>query len=103
MRTFTDDALKAAVECSARYLPDRFLPDKAIDLIDEAGARARIGSMSRPAELKQLEEEIHTISKPRKNDAIHEQKFEDAANFRDQERQSKEKLEQLLEDWRKQR
>jgi len=51
---FTDDALKAAVEYSARYLPDRFLPDKAIDLIDEAGARARIGSMSRPPELKML-------------------------------------------------
>ncbi|MBT8042373.1 MAG: ATP-dependent Clp protease ATP-binding subunit [Pontiella sp.] len=99
---FTDDALKTAVECSARYLPDRFLPDKAIDLIDEAGARARIGSMSRPPELKQLEEDIHTFEK-KKNDAIHEQKFEDAANFRDQERQTKEKLDALLEAWRKQR
>jgi ATP-dependent Clp protease ATP-binding subunit ClpC len=100
--SFTDDALKASVECSARYLPDRFLPDKAIDLIDEAGARARIGSMSRPPELKQLEEDIHDFEK-KKNDAIHEQKFEDAANFRDQERQSKEKLDQLLDDWRKTR
>ncbi len=99
---FTDAAMKAAVECSSRYLPDRFLPDKAIDLIDEAGARARIGSMSRPPELKQLEEQIHEFE-TKKNDAIHEQKFEDAANFRDQERQSKEKLEQLLEDWRKSR
>jgi len=99
---FTDDALKAAVEYSARYLPDRFLPDKAIDLIDEAGARARIGSMSRPPELKQLEEDIHTFEK-QKNNAIHEQKFEDAANYRDQERQTKEKLEQMLEEWRKQR
>jgi ATP-dependent Clp protease ATP-binding subunit ClpC len=99
---FTDEALKTAVECSARYLPDRFLPDKAIDLIDEAGARARIGSMSRPPELKQLEEEIHEFEK-KKNDAIHQQKFEDAANFRDQERQAKEKLDQLLDQWRKQR
>lgn len=99
---FTDAALKASVECSARYLPDRFLPDKAIDLIDEAGARARIGSMSRPPELKQLEEEILAFEK-KKNDAIHQQKFEDAANFRDQERQTKEKLEALLEQWRKQR
>lgn len=99
---FTDDALKAAVECSSRYLPDRFLPDKAIDLIDEAGARARIGSMSRPPELKQLEEDIHDFEK-KKNDAIHEQKFEDAANYRDQERQSKERLEMLLEEWRKKR
>jgi ATP-dependent Clp protease ATP-binding subunit ClpC len=99
---FTDAALAAAVECSARYLPDRFLPDKAIDLIDEAGARARIGSMSRPPELKMLEEDIHDFE-TKKNDAIHEQKFEDAANFRDQERQTKEKLEQLLSDWRKTR
>ncbi|MBN2685411.1 MAG: ATP-dependent Clp protease ATP-binding subunit [Pontiellaceae bacterium] len=99
---FTDAALKSAVECSARYLPDRFLPDKAIDLIDEAGARARIGSMSRPPELKQLEEEVHEFEQ-KKNTAIHEQKFEDAANFRDQERLAKEKLERLLEEWRKQR
>ena len=99
---FTDEALKTAVECSARYLPDRFLPDKAIDLVDEAGARARIGSMSRPPELKLLEEEIHEFEK-KKNDAIHQQKFEDAANFRDQERQAKEKLDQLLDTWRKQR
>ncbi|QBG46806.1 ATP-dependent Clp protease ATP-binding subunit [Verrucomicrobia bacterium S94] len=99
---FTDEAMKAAVECSARYLPDRFLPDKAIDLIDEAGARARINSMSRPPELKQLEEQILDFE-TKKNNAIHEQKFEDAANFRDQERQSKEKLEQLLEEWRKTR
>jgi ATP-dependent Clp protease ATP-binding subunit ClpC len=99
---FTDEALKTAVECSARYLPDRFLPDKAIDLIDEAGARARIGSMSRPPELKMLEEEIHSFE-AKKNEAIHEQKFEDAANFRDQERQAKEKLDQLLDEWRTQR
>ena len=99
---FTDNALKSAVECSSRYLPDRFLPDKAIDLIDEAGARARIGSMSRPPELKQLEEEV-LVFEQKKNDAIHEQKFEDAANFRDQERLAKEKLEALLEDWRKHR
>jgi ATP-dependent Clp protease ATP-binding subunit ClpC len=99
---FTDDALKASVEYSARYLPDRFLPDKAIDLIDEAGARARIGSMSRPPELKQLEEDIHSFEK-QKNDAIHEQKFEDAASYRDKERLTKEKLEALLDEWRKQR
>ena len=99
---FTDEALKASVEYSARYLPDRFLPDKAIDLIDEAGARARIGSMSRPPELKTLKEEIQDFEK-KKNDAIHEQKFEDAASYRDQERQTKEKLEALLDEWRKQR
>jgi ATP-dependent Clp protease ATP-binding subunit ClpC len=99
---FTDKAMVAAVEFSARYLPDRFLPDKAIDLIDEAGARARINSMSRPPELKQLEADILAFEK-KKNDAIHEQKFEDAASYRDQERQCKDKLEKLLDDWRKKR
>ncbi len=99
---FTDEALKAAVEYSARYLPDRFLPDKAIDLVDEAGARARIGSMSRPPELKMLEEDITEFEKA-KNDAIHEQNFEAAARYRDSERQTKEKLEKLLEKWRKER
>ncbi|MCK4564350.1 MAG: ATP-dependent Clp protease ATP-binding subunit, partial [Verrucomicrobia bacterium] len=71
-------------------------------LIDEAGARAHIGSMSRPPELKQLEENIHAFEK-KKNEAIHDQKFEDAASYRDQERQTKEKLETLLDGWRKQR
>ncbi len=99
---FTDDALEAAVTCSVRYLPDRFLPDKAIDLIDEAGASARIGRTSRPADLKQLEEDAHKFEKM-KNNAIHEQKFEDAANYRDQERQAKEKLESLLDNWRRER
>ncbi|OUX36716.1 MAG: NDP-hexose 4-ketoreductase [Kiritimatiellaceae bacterium TMED266] len=97
---FTDDALQAAVDCSVRYLPDRFLPDKAIDLIDEAGARARIGSMKRPLEFKQLEESASEFEHL-KNEAIQDQKFEDAANFRDKERQSREKLESLLENWRK--
>ena len=99
---FTDEALKASVEYSARYLPDRFLPDKAIDLIDEAGARARINSMSRPPVLKELEADILAFEK-KKNDAIHEQKFEDAASYRDQERQCKDKLERLLDEWRKKR
>ena len=99
---FTDDALQAAVDCSVRYLPDRFLPDKAIDLIDEAGAKARIGSMNRPPEFKQLEASAVEFEQL-KNDAIQEQKFEDAANFRDKERQSREKLESLLESWRKER
>lgn len=99
---FTDEALKASVELSARYLPDRFLPDKAIDLIDEAGARARISSMSRPPELKELEESVHQFEK-QKNEAIHHQNFEDAANYRDQERQTKERLEKLLDQWRKTR
>ena len=97
---FTDEALEASVEYSVRYLPDRFLPDKAIDLIDEAGARARIGSMNRPPEMKALESSIHEYEQL-KNEAISHQKFEDAANFRDQERKSREKLDQLIADWRK--
>ena len=96
---FTDDALEAAVKCSVRYLPDRFLPDKAIDLIDEAGAKARIGSMSRPAEFKKMEVKISEFEK-KKNDAIKDQKFEDAANFRDQERQYQEKLDSRIKKWR---
>ncbi|MCF7847503.1 MAG: ATP-dependent Clp protease ATP-binding subunit [Kiritimatiellales bacterium] len=99
---FTDGALQASVDLSARYLPDRFLPDKAIDLIDEAGARARIGSMSRPPSIKELEEKIEHFEK-KKNEAIHEQDFENAANYRDQERQSKEELDTMLKDWRKTR
>ena len=97
---FTDEALKSSVECSVRYLPDRFLPDKAIDLIDEAGSRARIGSMNRPPELKELEDAAVNFESL-KNKAIQEQKFEDAANFRDQERKSREKLDNLLTSWRK--
>ena len=96
---FTDDALEAAVKCSVRYLPDRFLPDKAIDLIDEAGAKARIGSMSRPVEFKEIEVKISEFDK-KKNDAIKDQKFEDAANFRDQERQYQEKLDSRIKKWR---
>ena len=96
---FTDDALEAAVKCSVRYLPDRFLPDKAIDLIDEAGAKARIGSMSRPTEFKEIEVKITEFEK-KKNDAIKDQKFEDAANFRDQERQFQEKLDSKIKKWR---
>ena len=99
---FTDEALQTAVESSSRYLPDRFLPDKAIDLIDEAGSRARIGSMSRPPEFKKLEEKILQFEQ-KKNTAIHEQQFEEAARYRDKERQTKEKLESLLITWRKER
>src|SRR5207247_7085657 len=74
----TDMALDAAVKLSDRYITDRFLPDKAIDLMDEAGSRARIGAMTRPPELKEIEAEIEEI-KMRKEKAIKEQDFEDAA------------------------
>src|ERR1700759_5484819 len=96
---FTDQAIEAAVKLSDRYIPDRFLPDKAIDLMDEAGSRARIGTMTRPPEVKDIEGEIEEI-KTRKERAIKEQDFEGAASMRDKEKHAKEKLESVLKEWR---
>jgi len=98
----TDDAVREAVELSSRYLTDRFLPDKAIDLMDEAGARARIGAMTRPPSLKAMEADIETI-KLEKEAAIRDQKFEEAAALRDKERESREILEGAMNAWRKDR
>jgi ATP-dependent Clp protease ATP-binding subunit ClpC len=95
----SDAAVQASVELSDRYITGRYLPDKAIDVMDEAGARARIGAMTRPPEVKDLEAEIEDI-KSRKERAIKEQDFEGAAAMRDKEKQSKEKLESVLTDWR---
>src|SRR5207247_5455136 len=95
----TDMALDAAVKLSDRYITDRFLPDKAIDLMDEAGSRARIGAMTRPPELKALEAELDEI-KAQKEKAIREQDFEGAASMRDKEKNTKEKIESVLKDWR---
>ncbi len=99
---FTDDAIKAAVELTSRYLTDRFLPDKAIDVMDEAGSRARISVMTRPKELRQQEREIEEI-KASKDKAIRDQDFEQAAAFRDQERTAREALEAATGEWRKER
>ena len=96
---FTDKAIEAAVKLSDRYIPDRFLPDKAIDLMDEAGSRARIGSMTRPPEVKDIEAEIETI-KGSKERAIKDQDYEAAASMRDKEKHAKEKLESVLNAWR---
>ncbi len=96
---FTDKAVEAAVKLSDRYIPDRFLPDKAIDVLDEAGSRARITTMTRPPEVKLIEAEIEDV-KMRKERAIKNQDFEGAAAMRDKEKQAKEKLEKLLTDWR---
>src|SRR5881396_3635048 len=95
----TDMALDAAVKLSDRYITDRFLPDKAIDLMDEAGSRARIGTMTRPPEVKGLEAEIEEI-KSHKEKAIKEQDFEGAAAMRDKEKHAKERLEAVLKEWR---
>lgn len=96
---YTDKAIEASVKLSDRYITDRYLPDKAIDLMDEAGSRARIGTMTRPPEVKQLEGSIEEI-KAKKEKAIKNQDFEGAAAMRDKEKQAKEKLEQVLKDWR---
>ena len=96
---FTDKAIEASVRLSDRYISDRFLPDKAIDVMDEAGSRARIGTMTRPPEVKTVEAGIEDI-KSRKEQAIKNQDFEGAAQMRDKEKQAREKLETLLRDWR---
>ena len=97
---FTDKAVEASVKLSDRYITDRFLPDKAIDVLDEAGSRARISTMTRPPESKALEADIEEI-KGKKEKAIKNQDFEGAAQMRDQEKQAKEKLDLLLLNWRK--
>src|SRR6187401_3364401 len=99
---FHDEALEAAAKLSDRYLTGRFLPDKAIDVMDEAGARARIGAMTRPPNVKDIEKEIEEI-RGRKEAAIKAQDFEKAAGLRDTEKQAKEKLERILTEWREQR
>ncbi len=96
---FTDPAVEAAVKLSDRYITDRFLPDKAIDVLDEAGSRARISTMTRPPEIKVMEAEIEEI-KAKKENAIKNQDFEGAAKMRDKEKQAKENMENLLKDWR---
>ena len=98
----TDEALDAAVRLSDRYLTGRFLPDKAIDVMDEAGARARINAMTRPPDVKEIEKEIESI-RAEKEAAIKAQDFEKAAALRDSEKQAKDKLERILTEWREQR
>jgi len=98
----TDEALEAATRLSDRYLTGRFLPDKAIDVMDEAGARARIGAMTRPPEVKELEKEIENI-KNDKEKSIKGQDFEKAASLRDHEKQTREKIEKLVTEWKNRR
>src|SRR6266536_212444 len=98
----TDEALETAVRFSDRYITGRFLPDKAIDVMDEAGARARINSMTRPPDVKGIEKEIEEI-RVEKEGAIKAQDFEKAAALRDKEKQTKEKLDAILNKWREER
>jgi ATP-dependent Clp protease ATP-binding subunit ClpC len=98
----TDEALEAAVRLSDRYITGRFLPDKAIDVMDEAGARARINSMTRPPDVKEIEKNIETI-RAEKEAAIKAQDYEKAAALRDSEHHTKDKLERILNGWQEQR
>ncbi|WP_026883580.1 ATP-dependent Clp protease ATP-binding subunit [Clostridium akagii] len=97
----TDDALEAAVNLSERYITDRYLPDKAIDLIDEAGARVRIENLTAPPDLKNQEEELEKTTKE-KSDAIRLQDFEKAASLRDKEKELKSKIEDFKKNWKNQ-
>ena len=94
----TEEAMKAAVDLSVRYINDRFLPDKAIDLIDEAASKVRMRAYTVPDSLKKLEEEISAISKE-KEEAVRSQDFEKAATLRDKEHEAKDKLEKEKQKW----
>ena len=94
----TDEALEAAAELADRYISDRFLPDKAIDLVDEAASRMRIKSMTQPPVYRDLEEEIETTRRE-KEASIDAQEFEKAANLRDQERRLTNKKKELEHEW----
>lgn len=95
----TDDALVAAVEMSDRYITARCLPDKSIDVIDEAGARVRLKTMTRPPDLKEIDEEIERLNKD-KDDAVADQDFEKAASLRDSADKLRKKKETITEEWR---
>lgn len=97
--TITEEAIDAAVELSNRYITDRFLPDKAIDLIDEAGSRVRLRSYTMPPELKELEADLEQVRKE-KDSAVLSQEFEKAASFRDKEQKTKDKLEETETKWK---
>ena len=96
----TDEAVNSAVTLSVRYITDRFLPDKAIDLIDEAASQVRMKIFTEPDEIKTLEDKLEIISKE-KEEAIYNQEFEKAAKLRDNEQQTREKLEEETTKWRK--
>ncbi len=94
----TDESIKAAVNLSHRYITDRFLPDKAIDLIDEAASRVRLSNNTRPPEMKELNKKLEDLQKE-KEAAVKNQEFEKAAELRDREKELKNELEDLKEDW----
>ncbi|ULG73128.1 ATP-dependent Clp protease ATP-binding subunit [Macrococcus brunensis] len=96
----TDDALVAAVKMSDRYISDRFLPDKAIDLIDEAGSKVRLRNHTTPPSLKEMESELEQIKKE-KDAAVHSQEFEEAASLRDKQTKLEKQLDETKKEWKK--
>lgn len=96
---YTDNSLEEAVELSDRYITGRCLPDKAIDVIDEAGARIRLKAMTRPPDLKELDQEVEKLNQE-KESAVAEQDFEKAAQLRDQADKLKQKKEDINREWR---
>jgi len=94
----TDGALEAAARLSSRYITDRYLPDKAIDLIDEAASKVRLKAFTAPVDVKMLEEQLEKLAKE-KEDAIRLQEFEKAAAIRDQEQKLKAQHEKIKDDW----
>ncbi len=96
----SDEAIKAAVELSVRYIQDRYLPDKAIDLVDEAASRIRISSITSPSDVKELEEKLKEISR-NKEEAVSSQDFERAASLRDEEKKLTEQYEEKKSAWEK--
>lgn len=98
----TDEAIKAAAHLSGRYITDRFLPDKAIDLMDEAGSKVRLRQNTRPPKVKDLSASLEDIEKE-KEAAVKSQEFEKAAQLRDEERKLREELEQVRDEWKQQK
>jgi ATP-dependent Clp protease ATP-binding subunit ClpC len=95
---YHDDALKAAVELSSRYINDRFLPDKAIDIIDEAGAKAKIFFVQRPSQIEELEVELKELSMA-KEQMVKTQEYEKAAQVRDLYKEKKQRMQELIVEW----
>lgn len=95
----TDEAIVAAAKMSDRYISDRFLPDKAIDLIDEAGSKVRLRSYTTPPDLKELEARLEA-ARSEKNEAVQSQEFEKAASLRDAEQKLKDELDQTKKEWK---
>ena len=100
--TYADEVIESAVRLADRYITERYLPDKAIDVIDEAGSRSRIQSLNQPPEIEQIAEKIEAICK-KKEIAISKQHFEQAAQCRDEEKELRAERDQMIKSWKKER